>query len=166
VVLALAACAVVTIRPFRESVLRAAGWALVVDEPVTSADIIVLSIDDAGPAGSLEAADLVHSGISKRVAVFSDPPDEIDQEFIRRGLPYENATARQIGRLRLLGVTDIVEISKVDGTEGQGRVLPSWCDENQFRSIVVVTTKDHSRRVKRVLDRAMKGHSTRVTCNS
>lgn len=160
-VLAAAAFAVVTIRPLREPVLRAAGWALVVDEPVVPADVIVLSVN-SGPAGALEAADLVHSGISKQVAVFSDPPDEVDHEFIRRGLPYEDAAARQIGRLRLLGVTDLLEIPRVDGTEGEGRVLPSWCDEHQFRSIVVVATKDHSRRLQRVLGRVMKGHSTRV----
>src|SRR4051812_19314938 len=64
---------VVAARSLREPVLRAAGWALVVNEPVASADIIVLSLDSGG-VGSLEAADLVQSGISKRVAVFMDPP--------------------------------------------------------------------------------------------
>ena len=73
VVLALAAFAIVAIRSLREPVLRAAGWALVVNEPVASADIIVLSLDSGG-AGALEAADLVQSGISKRAAVFMDPP--------------------------------------------------------------------------------------------
>jgi hypothetical protein len=42
-------------------------------------------------------------------------------------------------------------------------VLPPWCDEHQLRSIVVVATKDHSRRLQRVLDRDMKGHPTHVT---
>ena len=162
VVLALTAFAIVSIRPLREPVLRAAGWALVVNEPVASADIIVLSLDSGG-AGALEAADLVQSGISKRVAVFMDPPNGEDHEFIRRGLPYEDAAARQIRQLRSLGVTDVVQISRIDGTEGEGRVLPPWCDEHQLRSIVVVATKDHSRRLRRVLDRVMKGHSTRVT---
>jgi hypothetical protein len=162
VVVALTAFATAAIHPVRDSLLRAAGWALVVNEPVASADIIVLSID-SGPAGALEAADLVQSGISKRVAVFTNPPSGEDHEFIRRGLPYEDAAARQIRRLRWLGVTDVVQISRVDGTEGEGRVLPLWCDERQLRSIVVVATKDHSRRLRRVLDRAMKGHSTRVT---
>jgi hypothetical protein len=165
VVLALAAFAIVAGRSLREPVLRAAGWALVVNEPVASADIIVLSLDSGG-AGALEAADLVHSGISKRVAVFKDPPSGEDYEFIRRGIPYEDAGARQIRQLRALGVTDVVEISRVDGTEGEGQVLPSWCDEYQFRSIVVVATKDHSRRLRRVLDRVMKGHPTRVTVQS
>jgi uncharacterized SAM-binding protein YcdF (DUF218 family) len=162
-VVALAAFAIVAaVRSLREPVLKAAGWALVVNEPVASADIIVLSIDSGG-AGALEAADLVQSGVSKRVAVFMDPPRGIeDQEFIRRGLPYEDAGASQISQLRSLGVTDIVRIPGVDGTESEGQVLSPWCKEHQFRSIVFVATKDHSRRSLRVLDRAMKGHPTSV----
>ena len=79
VALALAAFAIVAIRSLREPVLRAAGWALVVNnETVAPADIIVLSIDSGG-AGALEAADLVQSGVSKRVAVFKDPPSREDR---------------------------------------------------------------------------------------
>lgn len=163
VALALSAFAIVAIRSLREPILRAAGWVLVVNEPVAPADIIVLSVD-SGPAGALEAADLVQSGISKRVAVFMDPPSAEDQEFIRRGLPYEDdERARQIRRLSLLGVTDVVQISRVDGSEAEGEVLPAWCDEHQLRSIVFVATKDHSQRLRRVLDRVMKGHRTHVT---
>ena len=91
--LALVAFAI-AIRPLREPVLRAAGWALVIkNEPVAPADVIVVSIDSGG-AGALEAADLVQSGVSKRVAVFQDPPSGEDFEFIRRGLQYEDAGAR------------------------------------------------------------------------
>ena len=160
VVVALAAFAIVAVRSLREPVLRAAGWALVVNEP--AADIIVLSLDSGG-SGALEAADLVQRGISKRVAVFMDPLGVEDHEFIRRGLPYEDAGARQIRQLRSLGVTDVVQISRIDGTEGEGQVLPPWCDEHQLQSIVFVADKDHSRRARRVLDRVMKGHPTRVT---
>jgi hypothetical protein len=150
--------------PFvRELGLRAAGWALVVNEPVAPADIIVVSLDSSG-AGALEAANLVQSGIATRVAVFTDPPSGEDHEFIRRGLPYDDASARQIRQLKWLGVMDIVEIPRTEaGTEGEGQVLPPWCEQHQFRSIVFVAARDHSRRVRRVLDRAMKGHPTRVT---
>jgi hypothetical protein len=162
VVIALAAAAIVAVPSGREPVLRAAGWALVVNEPVAPADIIVVSLDSGG-AGALEAADLVQSSIATRVAVFTDPPSGEDHEFIRRGLPYEDASARQIRQLRWLGVTDVVEIPKTEGgTEGEGQVLPPWCDQHQFRSIVFVAARDHSRRVRRVLDRVMKGHPTRV----
>ena len=125
VVVALATVAIVTVRPLREPVLRAAGWALVVNEPVVPADLIVVS-PDSGGAGALEAADLVQSGIAKGVAVFMDPPSGEDHEFIRRGLPYEDLGARQIRQLKSLGVTDIVQIPRTDvGTEGEGQVLPS-----------------------------------------
>src|SRR6266446_5153867 len=161
-VVAAAAAAIVAIPSVREPLLRAAGWALVVNQPVAPADLIVVSLDSAG-AGALEAADLVQSGIATRVAVFTDPQSGEDHEFIRRGLPYDDASARQIRQLKWLGVMDIVEIPRTEaGTEGEGQVLPSWCEQHQFRSIVFVAARDHSRRARRVLDRAMKGHPVRV----
>jgi hypothetical protein len=127
VVVALAAVAIVAVPSIREPILRAAGWALVVNQPIAPSDVIVVSIDSSG-AGALEAADLVNRGIATRVAVFTDPPSGEDYEFIRRGLPYENASARQIRQLRELGVTNVVQIPRTDGgTEGESEVLPVWC---------------------------------------
>jgi uncharacterized SAM-binding protein YcdF (DUF218 family) len=165
-VVALTAAAIVAVPSVRESVLRAAGWALVVDEPLAPADVIVLSLASGG-AGALEAADLVKEGIATRVAVFTDPPSgdsgDDQHEFIRRGLPYEDRSARQIGQLRLLGVTDVMQIPGGQaGTNNEGQVLPTWCDQHKFRSIVFVASRDHSRRTRRVLSRVMKGHPTRV----
>src|SRR5580704_9886319 len=71
VVVALATAAILAVPSVREPVLRAAGWALVINEPISPADIIVVS-SFAGGAGAREAADLVQSGIATRVAVFSD----------------------------------------------------------------------------------------------
>lgn len=159
----LVAAVVVAVPPVREWGLRAAGRALVIDEPLEPADVIVISSYSAG-AGVLEAADLVHSGIATRVAVFADPPSGEDLEFIRRGLPYEDGAARQVRQLGWLGITEIMQISGNEaGTDGEGRMLPSWCDQHAFRSVVFVTGKNHSRRTRRVLDRLMKGHPTRVT---
>jgi hypothetical protein len=107
----------------------------------------------------LQAADLVQAGISKRVAIFTEPPNEVEREFIRRGVPYTGT----MQLLRSLGVTDVEQIPGADGTEGEGLVLPQWCDEHRFESIIVVATNHHSRRLRRVLDRAMKGRLTRVT---
>ena len=70
VALALAAFAVVAIPSLREPVLRAAGWALVVNnEPVAPADVIVLPLVSGDGGGVFDAADLVRSGVSERVAV-------------------------------------------------------------------------------------------------
>jgi hypothetical protein len=154
---------IVAVPAVREPIFRAAGWALVVNEPVSAADIIVISLDSGG-AGALEAADLVESGVATRVAVFTDPPSGEDHEFIRRGLPYEDASARQIRQLGWLGVAHVMSIPRSEGgTQGEGQVLSAWCEHHQFRSIVFVAARDHSRRVRRVLGRVMKGHQTRVT---
>src|SRR5260370_33122978 len=77
----------------RRYILRSAGRLLVVQEPsVKSADIIVVAIDADG-AEPLEAADLVHCGVSNRVAGFHDPPSSVEREFLSRGLPYEDRAA-------------------------------------------------------------------------
>ena len=49
----LAAAAIVAVRSIWEPIMRAAGWALVVNETVAPADIIVVSLDSGG-AGALE----------------------------------------------------------------------------------------------------------------
>jgi hypothetical protein len=153
---------VLAVPPARTSSLRALGRALTAEAPLAPADVVVVTPDSNG-AGALEAADLVKAGISGRVAVFDDPPDDIDLEFLRRGLPYEDGAARFERQLRSLEVTKIERIPRgVAGTEDEGRVLPEWCDRQQLVSVIVVTTWDHSRRLSRVLQRAMVGHRTEV----
>jgi len=162
-VVALVGAVIAGVSGIRVPILRAAGQALVLNEPVELADIIVVATE-AGGAGVLEAADLVHSNVATRVAVFADPPDVVDREFIRRGIAYEDAAARSERQLRSLGVTAIEQIPRaVAGTGAEGQVLPEWCDKNKFSSVIVVSTSDHSRRLCRVLHRSMKGHQTRVT---
>jgi uncharacterized SAM-binding protein YcdF (DUF218 family) len=163
VMVASALVALVAVPSVRQPLLRTAGWALVINKEPVPAEIIVISLDSGG-AGVLEAADLVQSGIATRVAVFTDTPSREDYEFIQRGFPYEDASTRQIRQLKSLGVTDIAQIRRTEaGTEGSAQALPPWCDQHQFRSILFVAARDHSRRSQRVLDRAMKGHPTRVT---
>jgi hypothetical protein len=147
----------------RTPALRAAGGTLVAEDPLRPADVIVVATGADG-AGVLEAADLVQGGVAARVAVFSDPPDPVvDREFLRRGIPYEDAAARSVRQLKALGVQEVEQIPRpVAGTEDEGRALPAWCEQRAFRSVVMVTTSDHSRRLRRVLRRSMRGHATTV----
>jgi hypothetical protein len=139
---------------------------LIVNDRVETADVIVVTVAADG-AGVLEAADLVHSGMSPRVAVFGEPPDTVEHEFVRRGIPYENPAARSVQQLRALGVktTDLIQ-TYVDGSEDEGPALAEWCDQHKFRSVLVVSTSDHSRRLRRVLHRSMRGHPTTFAVRS
>lgn len=146
----------------RQPILRAAGEALVAEDPLVPSDVVVVAAN-TGPAGVLEAADLVHEGVAARVALFADPPNPADREFLRRGLPYEDATARSVRQLRWLGVEAVEVIPRaVAGSEDEARLLPEWCDQQRLHSVVLVSTSDHSRRLRRMVRRAMNGHSTRV----
>jgi hypothetical protein len=145
----------------RPPLLRAAGHMLVTDQAVDRADVIVLAVDSAG-AGVLEAADLVRAGVSSRVAVFEDPPDAVDEEFIRRGAPYEDGAERSERQLRSLGITAVERIGRASGSEEEAVRLPEWCTRENLTTVVVVTTPDHSHRLYRMLRRSMAGHRTVV----
>ena len=140
---------------------------MVADDPVEHPDVIVIAIDSHG-AGALETADLVHSGVASRVAVFVDSSDAtVETEFLRRGAADEGSTAQLIRQLKSLGI-DTVDLvpGDVAGTEDEGPVLAKWCDQQRFHSALVVSTSDHSRRLRRLLRRSMKGHSTAVSVRS
>ena len=137
--------------------------ALVAADPLEPAEVIVVAIDTDG-VGALEAADLVRSGIASRVAVFVDSSNAtVEEEFRRRGITYEGPSARTIEQLRALGIDSVERVPGfVAGSEDEGPVLATWCDQQRFHSVLVVSTADHTRRLRRMLQRSMKGHVTRV----
>jgi hypothetical protein len=63
----------------------------------------------------------------------------------------------------MLGVTDVMKIGGIDGTESEGRMLAQWADQQHLGSMVVVSAKNHSRPMRRVLDQDMNGDPTQVT---
>jgi hypothetical protein len=165
-IVALLGVASIAVFALRRPILRAAGWVLIVNDRIEPADVIIVTVEADG-AGVLEASDLVHSGVSMQVAVFGETPDTVEREFQQRGIPYENAAARSVRQLRLLGLDTIGLIPiYVAGSEDEGPALADWCDQHRFRSVVVVSTSDHSRRLRRVLHRSMQGHPTRVMVRS
>jgi hypothetical protein len=153
----------IAISPVRTSLLRAAGRFLVAADPLQRADVIVLSVDSDG-AGVLEAADLVHEQVASRVALFADPPDAVDREFLRRGVAYHNAAAVSVGQLHDLGI-DAVEVipRTVTGTNDESRDLAAWCSEHGYRAVIFVSTVDHSRRTARMLARATRGRALKLS---
>lgn len=149
------------ITPIRGALLRAAGGLLVCEDRPIYADVIVISVDADG-AGVLEASDLVHQGMAPTVAIFTDPPDAVDREFLRRGIPYHDAAAEEAGQLQALGVTSVVRISReVQGTHDEMSALRTWCQSHAIRSLMFVSTTDHTRRTRRMLRRALRARAIR-----
>ena len=157
----LVAVAPAAVPGWRHSLLRSAGWALVAEDAPGKADIIIISIDGLG-AGILEAADLVHAGFASRVAIFDRPVTRVQREFARRGVPPVDLKATSLQLLHGLGITDIAVIPAVVGTVDEGKVLQQWCEANSIHSVLFISVTDHSRRTRRVLDRALRPHGVRV----
>jgi uncharacterized SAM-binding protein YcdF (DUF218 family) len=146
----------------RALLLSTVGRALVAEDPLVNADVIVVG-PDVGDAGVLEAADLVHRGIASRVSVLALPPTAVTREFGRRGILYADASTTQVALLRRLGVeqADLLSLS-VNGTEETGARLAEWCAAQRIQSLVLITGPDHSRRFRRVMRRNMATTGTRV----
>ena len=146
----------------RRPILREAGRALVFSDPLQSSDVIVVTEWD-GEGALLKAADLVHADIAPRVAILLTPNQPSDRELELRGVRREPISEYFVKILHSLGVQTVEIISqRADGTTGEGEVLPVWCDEHGFTTVLVVSSPDHSRRVRRVLHRSMRNHRTKI----
>ncbi len=148
--------------PVRVAGLQALGRTLTTADPVSTSDVIVISID-AGEAGVLEAADLVREQHSTRVAVCSEPISIAETELARRGVQPDDAATRAIRQLSALGISETMRIqARVAGTNEMASALPRWMDEQKFSSAVLVTSTDHARRTKRAVRRGANGSSVRI----
>jgi hypothetical protein len=158
---------VVGVPAVRGSILRAMGWALVVDEPVDAADVIVVP-EWAGVPGVFEASELIQRGIATRVALLPAPQTPAEQELVRRGVSFVDENAMLIHVLRALGVAhvEVIPDAAAAGSEAEAQGLVSWGTRHQFRAIVVVSTPDRSRRVRRMLRRFMGGAPTKLMVRS
>lgn len=152
----------VALAALRRPILRAAGRALTASDQLEPADVIVVTEWD-GEGGVLAAADLVRDHMASRVAVLVVPIGPADRELARRGFPRGGAGPYLVRLLQSLGVGAVEMIpTPADGTGSEGDVIAAWCDAHQFHSIIVVSSPDHSRRVRRVLHRSMEGHHAKV----
>lgn len=144
----------IAVLPLRTRLFRVMGQALVIDSALEPADVIVVSIAGDTPQ-VVEAADLVDAGYATRVAVVNDPYPDLEAEFARRGAIFEDPTTIAVRQLHSIGVKNVEVISgAVQGSEDEGRLLPFWAMQNRFRTVIVVTPRDHSRRIARILRRA------------
>jgi hypothetical protein len=144
---------------FRDAFFRAIGHALVIDEPLTRSDTLLVPTWTSS-AGALEAADLIQQGMASNVAVWFDTQTEATKELRRRGIPYEIPIVAVLKSLNVPGLN--VVTTDGNGTTFETQVLPLWCAQNHFRSVIIVSTPEHSRRLRRLLNRSMRASPTKT----
>jgi len=162
---AMLACAVaVSIRPVRHGLLQRAGAFLVTEDDVEPSDAVVL-LTGVGSIGALEAIDLLNEGLAHRVVILEQALGREAREFERHGLRPETSAARTIQLLRqgaAANVSAAVITVNVGGTNAEAVAVRRWCLERGIDSIIVITSRDHSARVRRVLRRTFGERYARV----
>jgi uncharacterized SAM-binding protein YcdF (DUF218 family) len=142
-------------------IFRSIGGVLVATDALEVADVIIVP-GWTHESGALEAADLYKRGIASRVAVLGPAPEPSRRELIRRGV-VAIGDPWVVSLMRRLGVQTIEVIPGYStGTDADGKLIASWLEQNQLRSAVLVATSEHTRRVRRMLQRALKDKTTTV----
>ena len=143
------------------SIVRSIGGVLVATDVLEVADVIVVP-GWTNESGALEAADLYKRGIASRVAVLGPEPEPSRRELIRRGV-VAVGDPWVVSLMRRLGVQTIEVIPGYStGTDADGKLIASWLEQNHLRSAVVVATSEHTRRLRRIMHRALEDKAASV----
>jgi len=137
---------------------RGAGRVLVVRDPLPARADAIVVLAGSIPDRALEAAALWRDGVAPRVVVTRERPPQGEAALRRHGaeLPETAAELRRV--LVRLGVpADAVTVlrRRAISTETEARTIARWACSRGLRSLVVVTSKPHTRRARLILRRTL-----------
>jgi uncharacterized SAM-binding protein YcdF (DUF218 family) len=155
VLLALACLAVLAHRPL----LRAAGRALVVDDPRERADAVVV-VAGHTPSREAMAAALFRDGWAPRLVVSRQSVPGRVQQLLDMGIRRLDFQGESVAALEKYGVPRdaIVTLDQpVEITETELRAVAALARDRGWRRLILVTTPFHARRVQLVWRRESGG---------
>ena len=141
-----------------------AGRYLVVDEPLTPADALVVL---AGPRTErwLEGVDLYTEKLAPNILVSSGRIEEAEDALRRRGIRFPREVDLVKDAMVQLGVpADRIQTfaETVDNTAAEATIARTIANQNGWRSLIVVTSKYHTRRSRYAFERAFRGSGVRI----
>ena len=132
---------------------RLGAW-LVVEDPLQKADAIFV-LGGTLFERPLEAVDLYHEGWAPRLLLMRQIADDGEVELRRRGVVYQREIDVQVDVLMRLGVpgSAIEILDEQDSTKDEADALRTVVVANQWPRVIVVTSKQHTRRARLVMNR-------------
>ena len=130
-----------------------AGRALVAEDPIARADLVVVSNADVRSA-ALEAVALYRAGAAPRIGLMPWRRDALDDRIRAMGVSYLGFTELAAAIMERAGVPPaavVVLPATVDGTRSEVRAVGAYVREAGIASVVYVTTRSHTARVRRML---------------
>ncbi|MGE0864221.1 MAG: YdcF family protein [Vicinamibacterales bacterium] len=134
---------------------RLGGW-LVVEDPLQKADAIFV-LGGTMYERPLEAVDLYHEGWAPRMLLMRQIADEGEAELRRRGIVFQREIDQQVEVLTRLGVplSAIETLPEQNSTRDEADALRAVVVANHWTRVIVVTSKQHTRRARLVMKRRL-----------
>lgn len=141
---------------------RAGAW-LVVQDPLEKADAIFV-LGGTMYERPLEAVDLYHEGWAPRIILLRQIADYGEAELVKRGIPYPREVDVQFDVLGRLGVpaSAIVIAAPANSTADEADQLYAQAMRDKLSRVIVVTSKQHTRRARLAMRRRLDGFGITV----
>ena len=136
---------------------RLGSW-LVVEDPLAKSDAIIV-IGGTMYERQLEAVDLYNEGWAPRIYLFREVIDWGELALIERGVPYTKVVDIQIDAMLQFGVPRdrIVILDRAGSTSEEADFVRQLMVSGKWSRVIVVSSKQHTRRVRLVMRRKLSG---------
>ena len=141
---------------------RLGAW-LVVEDPLQKADAVFV-LGGTMFERPLEAVDLYHEGWAPRLLLMRQIADFGEAELEKRGVTFQREIDVQIDVLTKLGVPSaaIEILPPQNSTRDEADALLTAAVTHHWARVIVVTSKQHTRRARMVIERRMAGTGSQV----
>lgn len=134
---------------------RLGSW-LVVEDPLAKSDAIIV-LGGTMYERPLEAVDLYKEGWAPRIYLFRQIVDWGEAELIKRQFTYTREVDLQIEVMQRLGIdrASIGILEQANSTADEADRVVEFVGREQFKTVIVVTSKQHTRRARLVMRRRL-----------
>jgi uncharacterized SAM-binding protein YcdF (DUF218 family) len=141
---------------------RLGSW-LVVEDPLMKSDAIIV-LGGTMYERQLEAVDLYAEGWAPRIYLFREVIDWGELALIERGVPYTKVVDIQIEAMHQVGVPRdrIVILDRAGSTSEEADFVRRLVISEKMSRVIVVTSKQHTRRARLVMRRKLDGTGAAV----
>ena len=147
--------------------LRGLGSFLVYEDPLEKADGIMI-LGGTMYERQLEAVDLYKGGWAPRLYMLREVSDWGEVELMNRGVTYRSVVDVQVDVMEQLGVPRdrITILDRANSTAHEAQILRDLAARERFTKVIIVTSKQHTRRARLVINRRMRDIGVKVVVRS
>lgn len=139
------------------------GAFLVVQDPLEKADAIFV-LGGTRYERPLEAVELYKAGWAPRITLMRQVADNGEIDLMQKGVPYAREVDEQVDVMGRLGVPEaaITVLNEANSTADEADALYAIGTRERWHRVIIVTSKQHTRRARLVMRRRMSGTGVEV----